>query len=437
MKYIFRSFILRLTWIATLVSGSCVIYAKEAIIPTNGPFQYKLQLADIECWLDQTCSGLVNDHGYRNFATELDKILSSATKSLDIAIYGLRNQDWFLERLKKLKRKRVKMRATIDQQRGALGEWDVLRNFAYPDAKKLVKVLGSSRVRPDVNKNGSPRTGSIMHNKFFIIDNKAVWSGSTNISDTGTGVEYNANSSILIKSPALAKLFKAEFEQMYVERCYGSCKAKKNSPQKPRQPKLRFSDGTIVSTYFAPQDSPQDTAIIPFIRSTKKSINVSIFFLTSKPIVQELIQAHSRGVRVRIINDATAARHRSSQLLELLEAGVDIRVENWGGKMHMKTATADGNKALIGSMNWSNAGNNKNDESVLVIENNPTLTSELDDYFSYLWSSLDSIVDDPYYRIPKAESFDSINSCIDGINNDHSGGMDAEAISCQTSSRLF
>ena len=33
---------------------------------------------------------------------------------------------------------------------------------------------------------------SIMHNKFFVVDRRWVWTGSANLSDSGTG-GYNAN----------------------------------------------------------------------------------------------------------------------------------------------------------------------------------------------------------------------------------------------------
>lgn len=40
---------------------------------------------------------------------------------------------------------------------------------------------------------------------FFIINNKIVWTGSTNISDSGTG-GYNANIAILIENEKFASL---------------------------------------------------------------------------------------------------------------------------------------------------------------------------------------------------------------------------------------
>ena len=53
-----------------------------------------------------------------------------------------------------------------------------------------------------------------MHNKFFIIDRQYIWTGSANISDTGTG-GYNANVIASINSNYLAKHYLIEFEQTH------------------------------------------------------------------------------------------------------------------------------------------------------------------------------------------------------------------------------
>ena len=58
-----------------------------------------------------------------------------------------------------------------------------------------------------------------MHNKFFVFDNEIIWTGSTNISDSGTG-GYNANVSALIKSKEIASLYIEEFNQMYYQGKY-------------------------------------------------------------------------------------------------------------------------------------------------------------------------------------------------------------------------
>jgi len=55
---------------------------------------------------------------------------------------------------------------------------------------------------------------AIMHHKFAVIDDEWVWSGSANISDSGTG-GYNANAVWLVRSRELAALFLQEWRQMW------------------------------------------------------------------------------------------------------------------------------------------------------------------------------------------------------------------------------
>ena len=56
-------------------------------------------------------------------------------------------------------------------------------------------------------------TKIIMHNKFFIIDERFVVTGTGNITTTGFG--KNDNNWVLIDSPEVADDFQAEFDQMF------------------------------------------------------------------------------------------------------------------------------------------------------------------------------------------------------------------------------
>lgn len=411
-------------WINLLAEPTYAIPTKSIRIDQD--FRYELQLSDVGCWRDRWCRGLVTNNVQGNIAQQVDDILARTQDQLDLAIYGIRRQDWLLSRIKKLKRQGVKIRVTLDQKKGAYGDWETGSNFPYPDAFKLVQILGQRLVRPDRNKDGSPRTASIMHNKFFVQDQSAVWLGSTNFSNTGTGHEYNANSSLIIYSKAIAKIYSDEFNQMYEQGHYGRYKSSRS-----QQYGYRFRDGTRVSVYFSPQDSPRDHAVIPFIDRASRFLDIGMFYLTSVRVADALIRAHNRGVKIRIINDATAARNLYSLNKRLRRAGIDVRVENWGGKMHMKTAVSDQKHILIGSMNWSKAGSDDNDENTMIIENNPKLASEIIEYFDNLWVHLDSSLETPNYHSPRPESHESINSCEDGINNDHVGGYDRQVFACR------
>jgi len=55
--------------------------------------------------------------------------------------------------------------------------------------------------------------GALMHNKFWIFDRKILWTGSTNI--TESGIFEQDNNTIVIHSPALAEIYEREFEEMW------------------------------------------------------------------------------------------------------------------------------------------------------------------------------------------------------------------------------
>lgn len=412
-------FFIALTTLSQLHAGLGHASPAETVIEAPETFQYELYASDVQCWINGRCHGLIANFPKRRLAERLQRAVENTQTSIDFAIFGFRNQEWLLDALTDLKAAGVRIRVTLDQLRGAVDDWLTTSNYIYPDAIKLVDLLGQGTVNADVNIDGTSRTGTLMHHKFFIIDQKKVWFGSTNLSDTETGSEYNANVSLMVTSPALAKLFQGEFNQMYEARHYSIYKKARTAITT-----LAFKDGTKVRVLFSPQEKPIDQGVIPFIREAKESLSIGIFFLTDKKVADELIAAHERGVNVRIINDATAANNQYAHNGAMRAAGIDVRVENWGGKMHMKTAVRDGKDAIVGSANWTQAGNNGNDEHVVIIENNVKLAGEINNYFNSLWESLPTSLR-PNYRDPRAEGRDSINSCVDGIDNDHQNGADA------------
>ncbi|MBQ2428307.1 MAG: hypothetical protein II264_07450, partial [Ruminococcus sp.] len=90
-----------------------------------------------------------------------------------------------------------------------------------------------------------------------------------------------------------------------------------------------------------------------YINKAEKYIYVPMFFFTHTKYPQDLINAHNRGVEVRVIIDATSVRTGYSKHQIMRMAGIPVKVENWGGKMHMKSLIIDDKYLLIGSMNFT------------------------------------------------------------------------------------
>ena len=111
---------------------------------------------------------------------------------------------------------------------------------------------------------------------------------------------------------------------------------------------IYVNEDLTYHVYFSPQDKPLIKHVIPLINDAKKEINIGVFYLTSKELTKALIGAKLRGVDVRVIIDATSASNEYTKYEVLRAAGIPLKVETWGGKMHMKSASIDSKYVVTG-----------------------------------------------------------------------------------------
>jgi phosphatidylserine/phosphatidylglycerophosphate/cardiolipin synthase-like enzyme len=111
----------------------------------------------------------------------------------------------------------------------------------------------------------------------------------------------------------------------------------------------------------------------------------------------------------------------------LRNEGILLKTENFAGKLHAKTIIIDDEYLISGSMNFSNSGENKNDENLLIIKNSK-IAKLHKGFFLYLWT----IIPNKYLKYnAKPESKDSIGSCSDGVDNNFNGKIDKEEELCK------
>lgn len=336
-------------------------------------------------------------------------LINNTAKTLDIAIYDFDPSPEIISALDTAIKKGVKIRVIHDET---------------PDGKKIIQIsekidLRNLNYKSDLNLNEKNLTSMLMHNKFIISDSKRVITGSVNFTNRDLS-GFNANNILVIESEELAKLYESEFNQMFE----GSFHTQKVKNELNNHVKVSAS---AVSVYFSPQDKTIDTSIIPLINNAKKYIYIPIFVITHKNMCEALINAQKRGVDVRIILDATSIRARHSTHKYLRDNGVKLKTENYAGKMHIKSIIIDDKYVITGSMNFSNSGENKNDENTIIIENTE-LAKFYRGYFDFLWKKIPD-----YYlnHSASAESKFSIGSCYDGIDNDYDGKIDQKDDGCK------
>lgn len=333
--------------------------------------------------------------------------IDNAQSSIDFAIYGINNQPEIFNALINAQKRGVKIRWVCDH--------DKKDQSYYKDTLKLKEIITTFNTDEIYD---SQNRSAIMHNKFFIFDNQKVFTGSANITSTDfTG--FNANISVLINSEEIAKIYKQEFDQMYNGKFH-------TEKEQIKKDEITLENGTKVKVYFSPKDKVLTKQIIPYIKNAKKYIYIPIFFITKKELINELTDAHTRGVDVKVINDATNASSKYSIHKELRANGIKIKTENYAGKLHTKAIIIDDEYSIIGSMNFSNNGEKRNDENMLIIKDKE-IAQFLKQVFNHLW---DKIPNEYLKKDPRPESLDSIGSCFDGIDNDYDGKIDAKDEGC-------
>jgi phosphatidylserine/phosphatidylglycerophosphate/cardiolipin synthase-like enzyme len=125
--------------------------------------------------------------------------------------------------------------------------------------------------------------------------------------------------------------------------------------------------GTTVATFFSPRGGAQ-AAIISRLDQAQSEILVTAYALTSEPITNALLDASKRGVQVYVIVDRRQTSGNSSTAPELAKAGVPTKVDRKEPLMHQKTITIDRKVVLTGSFNFSATAENRNAETLLVID---------------------------------------------------------------------
>lgn len=344
-----------------------------------------------------------------NVCKELASLISNSKESIDIAMYGWSEIPKIKTAIDNAKTRGVKIRVVYDTN-------TYKRNY-YPESKNFIDTINEKR--SDKIPENTKLTNYLMHNKFMIIDNKIVYTGSMNFSTTGLS-GFNHNSVLIINSPEITKYYSDEFEQMYNGKFHTLKEHKVHD-------EIKLSKDLTLQVCFSPHDKCMTNKVAKLVEKSSKYVYIPAFLITHKELTTSLIKAKNKGVDVRLILDATTIGTRNSSLKELRDANIPVKLENYAGKMHSKTIIIDDKYLVIGSANFSNSGENKNDENQIIIENS-RLTKFYKDFFLYMWQK----IPDKYLRFnPSAESKYSIGSCFDGLDNNYDGKIDSQDPKCK------
>ena len=226
---------------------------------------------------------------------ELFKVINSAKESVHCAFYDL-DLERSINVLNK-KSKTMDIKLVVDDA-----------NFYLVKHLKFAKKDSSS---------------GLMHDKFCIIDNKVVLTGSLN--PTENGAYKNNNNLIIIESFYLVKNYEDEFKELW------------NS-------EFRKGDNVIypefylnnkkIENYFCPEDNCA-YYVAEEIKKAKNSIYFMTFSFTNSRIATAIILKHYQGLDIKGVFEARqVSKYSKFNLLQY--QGIDVKRDNNKANMHHK-----------------------------------------------------------------------------------------------------
>lgn len=157
------------------------------------------------------------------------------------------------------------------------------------------------------------------------------------------------------------------------------------------------------------------------IHSSKQSINIAVAWFTHRELFALILDALDRGVSVSIIlNDDIINRNEYGlNFSHFINKGGNICFANSCQiLMHNKFCVIDNSLTITGSYNWTYSAEKKNSENIIITDDCVVSNSFLE-YFSELWSNLNTLKSYTHKYISEVKDKDiirSYNILFDEIN---------------------
>jgi len=269
--------------------------------------------------------------------------LDSAARSLDVAIHSLSDPQ-AIQALERACKRGVRVRVVVEVS-GRSGLFDPLGAWPRRPCPQLRQRTGGTKA-------------TLMHHKFAVADVGSVWTGSANWTDSG--FNRNANDALVLPSVGVAQRFEQAFERLFKDGRFGKTTL-------GLDPGPVVLGSSTVAVFFAPNDQ-LETELVRQLQRARSRVVLALFYYTNDRLHKALLDALARGVRVEALWERRGWRAcELSEVDQMLALGVG-QFMPLEGVLHHKFAVIDGHTVLTGSANWTASAFKRNDENLLVIE---------------------------------------------------------------------
>ncbi|MEO8223504.1 MAG: phospholipase D-like domain-containing protein [Gammaproteobacteria bacterium] len=221
------------------------------------------------------------------------------------------------------------------------------------------------------------RLNNRTHRKLLVVDGRIGFTGGVGISDLWSGhaqdPDHWREAHFRVEGPIVAQM-QAAFNDNWIK----TTGELLNGPDYfPPLPEAGYMDAHLFTASPAGGSESMHLMYLMVIAAATHAIDLAAsYFVPDELIVEALIEARRRGVRIRVlvpgkhIDSATVRLASKATWGRLLEAGVEI-YEYQPTMLHVKLLVVDGELVSVGSTNFDIRSFRLNDEASLNVYNRP------------------------------------------------------------------
>ncbi len=210
------------------------------------------------------------------------------------------------------------------------------------------KVYYDIKASPDLRNKLSDKVFSypysnkaLMHRKICGLDDTLTLLGSTNYTPSSLYWHYNA----------LIGVYSKKLYAFLDQRERGFC------------------DFELGRAYLLPDIKNRALCdLINRIEEAKDTIYLAMFSLTHPKLLEALIGASNRGVKIYLYIDKLNTQNPSPLLAKLIECSFEVMIQKEPVLLHHKLCLIDEKTLIAGSANWTKSGLKKNEEVLVIFD---------------------------------------------------------------------
>jgi mitochondrial cardiolipin hydrolase len=138
--------------------------------------------------------------------------------------------------------------------------------------------------------------------------------------------------------------------------------------------------------FFSPGDDCRN-AIVQQMNLSLRQLKICVFTISDDAITSAILNAHRKGVAIRIITDNDKSFDQGSDIRELAHQGIPVKMDVTKNHMHHKFMISDNKSLITGSYNWTLSAARYNHENILLTREAGVIES-FSRGFDQLWEEM-------------------------------------------------